>query len=504
MRKENEHPEGAVVSAVRLTEDEPFASIEEMAAEFGRLLHLRKKVLRKTVEPDEEPGRAWALKHFDEFGPPVGRDMRTSSGRSKEGEELRNAGLEQLLAEEETRFQSRVARALGLGHLKNWKRFVRRYKLSRDEAEITLALLALRDVGEGEGRRRDVARSLLARLLAGRSQSAMRRFRDCLDRIEKGRLEPLVWYGDARIPFGPHNCLSLTEEAVEEILHGKAARRHRRAEKLRAVNVDLALRKAGLMIHAETRHQIETALAVLTRADELARWVAGTPADVRGAKLIFAGGPGTGKTATALALVRALGLKYKLVSYPDLMSCFVSESEANIHAMFQRATADGTVLVFDEADMVVTRRVEVHHSSDRHANSITNTMLTELERFPGLCILLTNLTSSLDPAVERRLLAKVHFPPPDAAMRAAIFRSHLGRAPLAPDVDIEQLAAKHDLTGGMILNVVRGALAETLCRCGGDRNSALVTQAILEEACARERAGYDAPRGTTPMGFNAA
>jgi hypothetical protein len=496
---------GAIVNADSLTESEPFANFETMVAEFGRLLLLRQKVVRRIEEPSDEERRVRILERLGAFGLPDEPGRRTPGPRSNRDEELRNAGLEQWLADEEARYRLRVSLALGCGRLKNWECFVRRHKLSGDEAEIVLALLALRDVHEHEEPWREVCPPFLVGVLGGSDRSAAKRFRDCLDGIEKGRLESLVRYSDARSRLGPHGGLSLTEEAVEEILHGRAARRDRRRDRrLRTVNVEMALGKAGLAIHPETRRQIETALAVLTQADELARWVAGTPADVRGAKLIFAGRPGTGKTATTLALVKALGLKYELVCYPDLMSCFVSESEANIHSMFQRATADDTVLVFDEADSIVTRRVEVHHSSDRHANSITNTMLAELERFPGLCILLTNLTSSLDPAVERRLLAKVHFPSPDAAMRAAIFRNHLGRAPLASDVDMERLADKHELTGGMILNVVRRAMAEALCRCGVDRKPALVTMAILEEAAAREVAGYDTPHGNKPMGFRAA
>ena len=139
-----------------LIESEPFANFEAMVAEFGRLLLLREKVVRRIEEPSGEEHRVRMLERLGAFGLPEEPGRRAPRLRSNEDEELRNAGLEQWLADEEARYRLRVSLALGCGRLKNWEHFVRRHKLSEDESEIVLALLSLRDAHEHEEPWREV------------------------------------------------------------------------------------------------------------------------------------------------------------------------------------------------------------------------------------------------------------------------------------------------------------------------------------------------------------
>ena len=112
-------------------------------------------------------------------------------------------------------------------------------------------------------------------------------------------------------------------------------------------------------------------------------------------------------------------------------------------------------LVFDEADSLFSKRVEVKQANDRFANMEVNVLLQLIERYDGLVMLTTNLKTSLDPALERRLSFKVNFPFPDAEMRATIWESLIpDSAPLAPNVDFGLLGSCFELSGGSVKNAV--------------------------------------------------
>lgn len=216
----------------------------------------------------------------------------------------------------------------------------------------------------------------------------------------------------------------------------------------------------------------------------------------KGMCFIFHGPSGTGKTLTAKVLCRAMGTEPLIVSYPALLSAFVGDTPKNIKQVFTEAAQSNKVLVFDEADAVFTRRTEVRHSTDRYANTDVNTLLMELEQFPGVVILTTNHAELMDPALERRVRHKVYFGPPDTQARLEILRKHIPpAAPLAKDVDLAQLAEKYKLTGGQLANMVMTAAALAAARMSDDGEDGEITMADFEAAAKREQVGY-AERGT--------
>ena len=113
------------------------------------------------------------------------------------------------------------------------------------------------------------------------------------------------------------------------------------------------------------------------------------------------------------------------------------------------------MLLFDEADSLFAKRVEVKHSNDRFANMETNVLLQLIERYDGLVILTTNLKTSIDTAFERRLSFKLNFPFPDANIRSTIWRHLIPEdAPVTTDLDYDLLGECFDLSGGSIKNAV--------------------------------------------------
>jgi transitional endoplasmic reticulum ATPase len=125
-----------------------------------------------------------------------------------------------------------------------------------------------------------------------------------------------------------------------------------------------------------------------------------------GARLCFHGPPGTGKTALAQHLARALDRPLHAKKASDLLSAWLGETEQNLARAFEAAERDGAVLLLDEADSFLHGR---EHATRSWEVSQVNQLLKELEAFDGVVALCTNSFHTLDPAVLRRLDLKVGF-----------------------------------------------------------------------------------------------
>nr|AKQ01750.1 AAA ATPase [uncultured euryarchaeote Rifle_16ft_4_minimus_23719] len=242
------------------------------------------------------------------------------------------------------------------------------------------------------------------------------------------------------------------------------------------------VRLEDLVLPEATRDALEDALAEVRHQRLMyQRW--GLRKVVRKAKgvaLLFAGPPGTGKTMAAEAIARELGRPLHVVDYAQLENMWVGETEKNIDAVFERAAREEAVLFFDEADSVFHRRGS---GMAPWTNRDVNVLLNRLENHPGVTILATNLGRILDRALDRRVDVAVEFGLPDAGMRRELYRRLVPRgAPVAKDVDFEWLARRYALSGGSILNVVRGAL-RSAARRGGRRR---VTMGDFVRAAERE------------------
>jgi MoxR-like ATPase len=180
----------------------------------------------------------------------------------------------------------------------------------------------------------------------------------------------------------------------------------------------------------------------------------------RGAGLtaMFCGPPGTGKTMAAEVVAADLGLDLYKVDLSGVVSKYIGETERNLRRVFTEARAGNAVLFFDEADALFGKRTEVTDAHDRYANIETSYLLQQMEQYDGIVVLATNLRQNLDDAFTRRIRFIVEFPFPDDESRARIWRTHFpATAPLAADVDPDQLARRFPVAGGTIRNIVLAA-----------------------------------------------
>lgn len=196
----------------------------------------------------------------------------------------------------------------------------------------------------------------------------------------------------------------------------------------------------------------------------------------------FYGPSGTGKSMTGEAIAAELGKKVYAVNYSELESKYVGETPKNIVAAFRKAQADNAVLIFDEADSFLGKRLtNVTQSADYGVNITRSVMLLELEKFDGVVIFTTNLVSNYDEAFKRRILTSIKFELPNEYARRKIWEIYLNRGlPLADEVTTEILANRYDnISGADIKDMLLHAAVSALYR---NENNPAITLADFDIA----------------------
>lgn len=195
-----------------------------------------------------------------------------------------------------------------------------------------------------------------------------------------------------------------------------------------------------------------------------------------GQVLLFYGASGTGKTMMANAIATKLKKKILLINFPSLGT---NSSGRIIKFLFREARIQKALLFFDECESLFrSRDVSCGDAS-------VNMVLTELERFNGLCILATNRPMDIDEAMHRRITLAVEFHKPDRFAREQIWKNlHPPKLQLDDNVNICELARKFELTGGHIKNAWLSAIGQMVQR-GGKK----VTQEDLIISCSDQIVG---------------
>ena len=129
-----------------------------------------------------------------------------------------------------------------------------------------------------------------------------------------------------------------------------------------------------------------------------------------GFAVLFAGGPGTGRSTAAKVIAGDLQRDLFHVNLSAVVSKYIGETEKNLDQVFAAAEASDAVLFFDEAEALFRKRSEVKDSHDRYANLEVAYLLQRMEAHSGLAILATNRKQAIDPAFLRRLRFVIDFP----------------------------------------------------------------------------------------------
>jgi SpoVK/Ycf46/Vps4 family AAA+-type ATPase len=178
----------------------------------------------------------------------------------------------------------------------------------------------------------------------------------------------------------------------------------------------------------------------------------------KGIVALFHGGPGTGKTESVMQMAAATGREVLRVNLSEIRNKYVGETEKAVKRIFEeyrshaKSAALMPVLLFNEADGVLGRRIRVSTSVDQMNNTMQNILLEELERFSGVLVATTNLATNLDPAFERRFTFKFAFENGGADLRERLWKVHF---PGLDDVTLRRLAGNYDLSPAQIANLAK-------------------------------------------------
>ena len=186
---------------------------------------------------------------------------------------------------------------------------------------------------------------------------------------------------------------------------------------------------ADVALNEKVREQIKTAIAAVRYKKKMSEeWgMSEYFTENRAVILNFYGKSGTGKSMTAEAIAKELGKKVYHINYSELESKYVGETPKNIRKAFANAARDDAVLIFDEADSFLGKRLtSVTQSADYGVNITRSVLLMELEKYSGVVVFTTNLISNYDDAFKRRILLSVYFELPDEQAREKIWKLHIG------------------------------------------------------------------------------
>ena len=211
-----------------------------------------------------------------------------------------------------------------------------------------------------------------------------------------------------------------------------------------------------IILPAETKKEIENVIALEKYKDLLYNtWGLGKVfKQPRNISINLYGYSGTGKTMTAHAIANTLKKKVLIVNYAEIESKYVGETSKNLEALFRYAAGQDAVILFDEADALLSKRVTaMHTAADVSVNQTRNVLLKILDQYQGVVIFTTNFIQNFDHAFMRRILSHIKFDLPNQETREKLWTHYLvDSLPLAEGKVqmIKRLSSTGGITGSDI------------------------------------------------------
>jgi len=211
----------------------------------------------------------------------------------------------------------------------------------------------------------------------------------------------------------------------------------------------------------EAKDELKEIVAFLKNPKDYGRLGARIPKGV-----LLVGPPGTGKTLLARAVAGEAAVPFLSINGSEFVEMFVGVGAARVRDLFEQARQKAPAIIFiDELDAMGRARgaygaIGGHDEKEQTLNQL----LVEMDGFDpssGLVLLAaTNRPEILDPALLRagRFDRQVLVDRPDRKGRIDILKVHAKKVQLAPDVDLEKVAAlTPGFTGADLANLVNEA-----------------------------------------------
>ena len=182
--------------------------------------------------------------------------------------------------------------------------------------------------------------------------------------------------------------------------------------------------------------------------------------------VLLSGQPGTGKTLLARAVAGEAGVPFFSMSASEFVEMIVGVGASRVRDLFAQAKAAAPAIIFiDELDAIGRSRSGGNMMGGHDEREQTlNQILTEMDGFDGssgvIVLAATNRPEILDKALLRpgRFDRRVSVQAPDKKGRREILAVHTRSVPLAPDVDLDSIAASTPgMVGADLANLVNEA-----------------------------------------------
>ncbi len=210
----------------------------------------------------------------------------------------------------------------------------------------------------------------------------------------------------------------------------------------------------------EEKEELKEIVEYLKDPEKFTRLGARVPKGV-----LMVGPPGTGKTLLARAVAGEAGVPFFSVSGSEFVEMYVGVGAARVRDLFAQAKANAPAIVFiDEIDALARKRATDLYTGNEERETTLNQLLVEMDGFTTeeniILIGATNRADVLDPALMRpgRFDRQVHVGYPDIKAREAILKVHIKEKPLAPEVDLSEVAKNTTgFTGADLENLLNEA-----------------------------------------------
>jgi cell division protease FtsH len=189
--------------------------------------------------------------------------------------------------------------------------------------------------------------------------------------------------------------------------------------------------------------------------------------------VLLCGAPGTGKTLLARAVAGEADVPFFSSSASEFVEMIVGVGASRVRDLFDQAKQVAPAIIFiDEIDAIGRQRGGANTMGGYDEQEQTlDQILTEMDGFTGnegvVVLAATNRADVLDPALLRpgRFDRRVTVSAPDQPGRRQILAVHVRNVPLAPDVDLDAVAAETPgMVGADLANLVNEAALEAARR----------------------------------------
>ncbi len=197
--------------------------------------------------------------------------------------------------------------------------------------------------------------------------------------------------------------------------------------------------------------------------------------------LMFSGQPGTGKTAAAHQLAKRSNRDLVHVNWQTFRGRYIGESEINMKAILDNVDSisgvgrRAPITLFNEAEALLSQRVEVSNSTDRMENNLVSMLLEWLEKKDPFSIVIftSNHLNIMDKAFQRRI-RHINFTAPDINTRFKIWQQILN----APEATTDLLweLSSYQLKGAEIAAVLASYNLRQLALDDNSFNAGLLHQ----------------------------